>query len=492
MHWNSLLTKKSLRYQLLFWVWFVSSLATFVFTSIQLYKDYNQEQDLALSQIEVIKANYIPSIIKSLWDYNSNYLELQLKSLTNLPYVNMAEVDSDDIQMKHAPFTISEDLVVESIPLTYNQQEIGVLRVGMNLLGIQKNFLFKAIKIFFYQALKTLVVTFLLLKIFDHLIMKHVVSISRYLKKFDLHDGRELKLSQADYEVNEFTMLADSINKLKSDLSQTSKKLTELNLDLEHKVFERTKLLDEERLRSLQSAKLASLGEMAGGIAHEINNPLAVISSTMQMIRKLHERKKLTDELLLDAVSSVEATVVRTSKIITGLRTVSRTSESFTKEHVMARDVFEDVLGLCSEKFKNNNIKLRIDLANKDFDRILLCDRVQLSQVLINLLGNAFDAVQGFADPWVQIELFEDAQYDFISITDSGNGINPEIADKMFYPFFTSKEIGKGTGLGLSISKSIMERHGGNILLKQEHQNTCFTLGLPKASIKPLGVRPVS
>lgn len=482
MPWNSLLIKKSLRYQLLFWVWFVSSVATFTFTSIQLYKEYNQEQDLALSQIEVIKANYIPSINKSLWDYNSNYLELQLKSLTNLPYVNMAEVVSDDIKMIHAPSSIKEDLIIESIALIYNDQKIGELRVGMNILGIKKNFLVKAIQIFFYQALKTLVVTFLLLKIFDHLIMKHVVSIARFLKKFDLHDDKKLKLDQANYEENEFTMLADTINKLKSDLSQTSKKLKELNFDLEQKIIERTKLLDEERLRSLQSAKLASLGEMAGGIAHEINNPLAVISSTMQMIRKLIERKKMTEELLLDAVSNVESTVVRTSKIITGLRTVSRSSESFTKEHVTARDIFEDVLGLCSEKFKNNSINLSVDLADSAFDTILLSDRVQLSQVLINLLGNAFDAVQGFEDRWVKIELLGDEAYDIIKITDSGKGIDQEIADKMFYPFFTSKEIGKGTGLGLSISKSIMERHGGNIQLLQGHPNTCFMLSLPKAS----------
>lgn len=476
---SSILTGKSLRYQLLFWVWFVSSIATFIFTSVQLYIDYTQEESFALSQIEVIKRNYIPSINKSLWDYHTNYLELQLKSVTNLPYIKMGRIESDDINMRSAPYSYQDDLLIESIPLLYKDQKIGVLYVGMDILGLRKNFLFKAFKIFTYQAFKTLIVSFLLLKIFDFLIMKHILEIARFLKKFNLHDGQELKLDQSRNQKNELTTLADSINQLKSDLSSTSTRLKELNLDLEKKVIERTRLLDEERLRSLQSAKLASLGEMAGGIAHEINNPLAVITSTMKMMRNLLDRKKLTEELLLESISNVEVTVLRTSKIITGLRTVSRSSDTFTKENVVAREFFEDVLGLCSEKFKNNNVRLEVDLSSSSFDRTILCDRVQLSQVLINILGNAFDAVQGLKERWVKIDLSEEGSSDIITVIDSGAGIGTEIAEKMFYPFFTSKEVGKGTGLGLSISKSIMERHGGSILLRK-HPNTCFALIIPK------------
>lgn len=187
---------------------------------------------------------------------------------------------------------------------------------------------------------------------------------------------------------------------------------------------------------------------MAGGIAHEINNPLAVITSTMKMMRNLLDRKKLTEELLLESISNVEVTVLRTSKIITGLRTVSRSSDTFTKENVVAREFFEDVLGLCSEKFKNNNVRLEVDLSSSSFDRTILCDRVQLSQVLINILGNAFDAVQGLKERWVKIDLSEEGSSDIITVIDSGAGIGTEIAEKMFYPFFTSKEVGKGTGLG--------------------------------------------
>lgn len=471
--------KKSLRTRLLFWVWFVSSLATFIFTTIQLLSDYHRETNLALNQIAVIQKNHIPSINKSLWDYNLDYLNLQLKGLKELSYVKAVRVVSEDFSTE-GDLREQEGLQVEEIPLSYNKQNIGVLEVGLDIRGIQKSYLLKIIYIFIQQALKTLIVCFLLLKIFDKVIMRHLGKLVTFLSDFSLSDEKVLKFDRDENINDELTLLEQSINKLKKELSTTGQRLLELNQDLENKVIERTKLLDEERSRSMQSAKLASLGEMAGGIAHEINNPLAIISSTMQFLRKSIDRKRLTETLLIDSIQTVEGTVERTSKIITGLKTVSRSSEGFDKRDVLIRDIFEDVLSLCSEKFRNNGISIQIELGSPAFDKIIRCDRVQLSQVILNLLSNAFDAVQEVQNKWVHIELDEDHNYHQIMVSDSGSGIPEAIVEKIFNPFFTSKEVGKGTGLGLSISKSIMEKHGGAIELDRTTGETCFILKLPK------------
>lgn len=473
-------SKRSLRNTILFWVWLVSASSTFAFTSIQLFVDYNKEENIAVEQIAVIKKNYLPSINKSLWDFNTNYLELQLRNVRNLPYVRFVEIRSDDMPELQTVQSDTTSLRLETMPLNFNSQNIGVLVVGLDIVGIQKQFFMKLAYFFFYQALKTLIVCFLLLRIFEKVIMGHLVKIAEYLNSFDLHDGTNLKLDREKNIEDELSMLVTSINGLKNDLSATSRKLQVLNMDLENKVIERTRLLDEERARSMQSAKLASLGEMAGGIAHEINNPLAIISSVIQFLKKSIDRKKLTDEILIESITTIEATVLRTSKIIKGLRTVSHSSENFEKSPTMIKDILDDVLGLCTEKFKNHGVRIEIPSIGSYSDKLIECDRVQLSQVLINLLGNSFDAIYESDEKWVRIELNEDSNFEIIKISDSGPGIPEEIVQKIFNPFFTSKEVGKGTGLGLSISRSIMTKHKGSIEIDTSSLNTCFILKLPK------------
>ena len=229
------------------------------------------------------------------------------------------------------------------------------------------------------------------------------------------------------------------------------------------------------------SSKLASLGEMAGGIAHEINGPLAVISLSMESLKKAQRKNQLDDEMLLDIIADIESTMERVHKIVTGLRTVSRESSYTKNSATILRDIFTDVLGLCSEKFNSFGVKIDIDLDAPLFDLKILGDRVQLSQVFINLFGNAFDAIENLEEKWVKVEIAEENEFACIKVTDSGKGIPQNIREKIFNPFFTSKEIGKGTGLGLSISKNIMSQGGGSLNLDTQSANTSFVLKVPKA-----------
>ncbi|MEK6579858.1 MAG: HAMP domain-containing sensor histidine kinase, partial [Bdellovibrionota bacterium] len=106
--------------------------------------------------------------------------------------------------------------------------------------------------------------------------------------------------------------------------------------------------------------------------------------------------------------------------------------------------------------------------------------QTQLSQVLLNLFNNAYDAVQTLTDKWIKIKVADTDQWVEIWVTDSGPGISSEVVSKMFQPFFTTKGVGKGTGLGLSISKKIIETHGGTLNVEMESPNTCFRITLPK------------
>jgi C4-dicarboxylate-specific signal transduction histidine kinase len=232
---------------------------------------------------------------------------------------------------------------------------------------------------------------------------------------------------------------------------------------------------DHHRSIAFQAAKMSLVGEMAGGIAHEINNPLSVIAVSAQQIKRTLISRDESDPLLpkLDKIST---TVERITKIVQGLRTFSRSGEKLPASTCSLHSLVHGVLDLCRERFYHHNIEILLDPIPTVHLQVV---EVQIEQVLMNLLSNSFDAIQGSEKPWVKISFELLADRIHIRVTDSGSGISEAIRDRLMQPFFTTKEVGKGTGLGLSISKGIMESHGGSLLLDRESFHTSFVMILP-------------
>ncbi len=290
-------------------------------------------------------------------------------------------------------------------------------------------------------------------------------------------------LEHAAWVIFEDLFLIITLKENRNDMISLAEKRAEIelhNLKIELLVKEKTEEVKREQAKLLHSSKMATLGEMAGGIAHEINNPLTIILGSMQMLMKAKSKGKLDERQVEETAEVIEKTVKRITKIISGLRNASRDSSELKKEEVCLRSIFDDVLGLCTEKFKGRGINLNLKTDDKKFDSIVYGDRVQLEQVFLNLLGNAFDAVESLPNPWIKVELYDEGDYQLIQIIDSGNGIPLEIQEKVFNPFYTTKEVGKGTGLGLSISKNIVENNGGTLIINNQKSNTCFEIRLRK------------
>ena len=250
---------------------------------------------------------------------------------------------------------------------------------------------------------------------------------------------------------------------------------------------------EQERTRELQdsqriifkqqqalatSTKMSALGEMAGGVAHEINTPLATIKSLSGQLQELMEDESLDKPLVKDMTFQIERTTDRIAKIVHSLRSFSRDGSKDPCHEVNIRKLIEDTLSFCSERFKSNGAQVVID----DFDSTLSFEgrAVEISQVLLNLLNNAHDAIAGLSENWIKISVINESEWIIIQVTDSGRGIPIKARDKIFHPFFTTKEVGHGTGMGLSVSVGIIKRHGGELTLDPQCPNTRVVIRLPK------------
>ena len=240
---------------------------------------------------------------------------------------------------------------------------------------------------------------------------------------------------------------------------------------------ENLKKLDVEYQKRLQVQKMSSLGEMASGIAHEINNPLAIISMRSALIRGDLKTRLPESDSVFSGFDKITETIQRIVKIIDALRSFSRDATQDPSQNLEIEKVVLDTLELCRQRFESAGIELRVDLQK---GLIVRGRSVELSQVLLNLLINAFDAVSGLKDARVELRSrrLSDGQVEVI-VEDNGPGIPEATRDKIFQPFFTTKEVGKGTGLGLSVSTGIIEGHHGKLSLISGTGKTTFQIVLP-------------
>jgi C4-dicarboxylate-specific signal transduction histidine kinase len=455
---------------------------------VQLSYEFQGERNSALNQVRFIEKNYLPLITNSVWDYDVDFLNLQIQSISNLSFVCYAKIkgiEEVNSLKKCDPLNDNEGMAFSTLKLIKNDNEIGNLEIGIDLQSIESVYLSKAINIFLFQALKTSIVCFLLLIVFSNVIMKYLLSITEYVKNLSVEDSTPLVLVRDNDISDEITTLVNSINMTKEKLHVSQLELKRFNIELEKKVEERTTELEVAKAQTIESSKLAALGEMAGGIAHEINNPLTIIAGSVMALEKAREKETLDDKKFYSITNSIKSTVKRISTIVNGLKSVSRFGDSNKREEVFLNEVFNNVFGLCTEKFKVNGVKFEIGALGFSDSCFILGNQVLLSQVFINLLNNAYDAVSGTLEPWIAIEGHETSKSYVIKIVDSGLGVPEAMRDKIFNPFFTSKDIGKGTGLGLSISHGIVRELGGELYLDIDSENTCFIVEL----MKPNGER---
>jgi C4-dicarboxylate-specific signal transduction histidine kinase len=260
-----------------------------------------------------------------------------------------------------------------------------------------------------------------------------------------------------------------------------------MNEELEKRIEERSRKLNETQAQLFQTSKLATLGEMSAGLAHEMNQPLGGISLVAKNFRKLIERDKLTPEEIDAGLSDIESSVKRMSRVIQHIRTFAR-QDALKFEEVQIAGTIDSALSLLGEQLRLHEIEVVVHI--EDNLPKIIGEPYQLEQVWINLISNSRDALNekgaGFSKKIEISACYEkDPQMVSILFADNGMGVKEEYKKKVFEPFFTTKEVGKSTGLGLSISYGIIENHKGKIEFESvQGEGTKVKVYLPMESKK--------
>jgi len=353
-----------------------------------------------------------------------------------------------------------------------DQRVLGVIEANLSLEILDKSIKKQGIAITVYVLAFLFVISVVLCLILWNLVSTPVSMLAKGMERVA---GGDL-----DYTINikrkdEMGELANAFNAMTSDLKKAKDELMEWGNTLEKKVQEKTETIHRAQAQLVHSEKLASLGRMAAGVAHEINSPLTGIVTFGHLLQKkfppgTQEREDI--EVIIDQAN-------RCSTIIKGLLGFARASAA-EKALTNVNDVLHSSMNIVRNKADFFDIKLITD-----FDPALLrvkADSSQLQQVFLNMIVNAADAMEGKGTLTVTTRNISENNQDFIEVVfrDTGPGIPQDNLEKLFEPFFTTKPVGKGTGLGLAVSHGIIQDHGGKIAVRTKlNEGSSFIIKLP-------------
>lgn len=229
-----------------------------------------------------------------------------------------------------------------------------------------------------------------------------------------------------------------------------------------------------------KSAKLSVLGEMSASLAHEINNPLSVVMGhASELLNDMTKDPTMKPEYI-ESVTAILNGAQRISNITKGVKSYSLNSPIENMEPHPLHKILFDTVNIFTKTKDQKSITFLCDFRSAE-NVLIHCHPSMLGQVILNLLNNAYEAITELEKKWVRmlVEVDEKNEKIFIRVSDSGNGIKKDVAQKIMEPFFTTKSKQMGTGLGLSISTKIAKAHGGELYLNEDRPHTTFTLELP-------------
>ncbi len=409
-------------------------------------------------------------------DENNNIIAHTFYPKVPDEYIKLAE-RKDDGSKKYSDYlSIEEQVLNDRRELVLSRPILngllGHIYMGMGIEKRESEIISPLLKRIVIVMFICILLTGVLISVFLDYILRPIHALTKTAQRY----------ASGDKNIERMPIYSgDAVGSLTKTFYMMIDTITKNTVWLEQEVKNRTQIIKDQQITLINASKMSALGEMAGGIAHEINTPLAIISMKVEQLKESVEENDYTPEEIIKSLGVIKSTSDRIAKIVSGLRFFARDGSKMPTDKVAIDSIVNETFSFCLERMKLHGIKVTVIKEANGSELFLDCRAVEISQVLLNLLNNASDAIDSLSDKWIKVEirdLGEDAE---ISVTDSGTGITPDIRDKIMQPFFTTKEVGKGTGLGLSISRGIIDSHQGKFFIDETSVNTKFVMILPKS-----------
>jgi two-component system, NtrC family, sensor kinase len=248
--------------------------------------------------------------------------------------------------------------------------------------------------------------------------------------------------------------------------------------DVQANLKESLKMLSKAQATLVSTEKFRVVGVMSTGIVLQINKPLKVILDRSEWLRNEALCNRLQVKNGFEEVERIQSEIMKISKVVSGLKSISRRSETDSLVPISLQRLLEDQVSLCKEFLSSRNIQFIFPKGKTE--GYLLCRPSEIELILANLVHNSADAISTQKEPWIEIGTSVSEGSFSIWVIDSGNGIDSEVIERIMDPFFSTKPTGQGTGLGLSIGASLMENHGGSLTYDASSKKTKFVLKFPR------------
>ena len=274
-----------------------------------------------------------------------------------------------------------------------------------------------------------------------------------------------------------FSTVAFSLSKAFQNRTQLLLKEQKKNAELAYEL-ERAQI--EEKLE--RAVILSAVGEVSASVAHEVRTPLTVIQGSAEQLKDRLGVFIENDPSSNKALNRILSCADKITKIVQNLTTTTRETKEDPYRTISLKSLFSDLEMMVNQKVQGAGIRLLLPEVQEDFK--LYGREIEISQVLINLVNNAVDAVSSLSDRWIKVSIHRNRTMTEIRVVDSGSGISESLQEKIFESFFTTKPAGKGTGLGLALCARMAKEHGGSLRYELFDGHTCFVLALPNGMKK--------
>ncbi|ASP48480.1 sensor histidine kinase [Cognaticolwellia beringensis] len=491
-------------------------------TMIQLYVDFQDGVSTLDERFDNIELSHNQSISTSLWDLNEDLVEKQIIGIQRLPDIRHVKITTNFGKIYQAGDVITDAKKIEIHPIAFEGNIIGNMIISADYQDIYQHLWQKAGFIISSEFIKIFIVAFCTFFIVHWLITRHLYRITLYSQAMTGESlDTPLMLENRSQKTDELDELVSAINimrlTLKNDiikLEDAENALINLNGDLEIKVYERTSKLAESNQQLqhslneltlakdqlVQSEKMASLGQLVAGVAHEVNTPLGICITSLSalkekiaelnhsLIEKTLTKRQLTSILTLfvEYEQIIERSLNKAVDLIRGFKSVAVEHHTDPKININLAQHVNDVVNTVKTLFKQKNYTINIQV---DKALNLVTFPSAWNQILTNFLTNSH--IHGFEDRMdgeISIEFQANDESLVLIYQDNGKGLDDKIKDKVYDPFVTTKRGSGGSGLGMNIVYNLVNtKLGGTIEIVASEQGCCFVVKVPleKNTTKP-------